>query len=230
MKLYAGTSGFAYKEWKGRFYPETISSKEMLPFYAHHFNTVEINNTFYRMPSPGLLEGWAAQVPEDFRFAIKAPRKITHFKRLKGVEEETRYLISTVSALGGRLGPVLYQFPPDFHRDLPLLEAFLDLLSGTLAAFEFRHASWLNSETFELLRKSRCGLCVSDTEPDSSAEIVATAPFGYLRLRRPDYSGADLASWRARIVSQEWDSAYVFFKHESEAAGPQMAERFTRDG
>jgi uncharacterized protein YecE (DUF72 family) len=230
MKLYVGTSGFAYKEWRGRFYPEGISSKEMLSFYSKRLNAVEINNTFYRMPNPSIVEGWAAQVSEDFQFALKAPRRITHFKRLKNAQQDVEYFVSTVSTLGARLGPVLYQLPGNFPCDLQVLQAFLNFLSGTRAAFEFRHQSWLKPETFQLLQAGQCALCVSDALSDSPPEIVVTAPFGYLRLRKPGYGDAELVSWRNRILAQEWESAYVFFKHESAAAGPEMSARFAGQG
>jgi uncharacterized protein YecE (DUF72 family) len=227
MKIHVGTSGFAHKEWIGKFYPEKISPKNMLHFYSEHLNTVEINNTFYHMPTRNVLASWAAQVPDDFVFAIKAPQVITHVKRLKNVEVETEYLFRSLSALEGKQGPVLFQFPASFRADLPALEVFLDLIPVEVpCALEFRSSSWLKDEVLNLLRKKRCSLCMADTEEKPAAEIVNTATWGYLRLRRPDYTDADLSQWLKRIRSQKWERAFVFFKHEDDAAGPEMAMRF----
>jgi uncharacterized protein YecE (DUF72 family) len=229
MKILVGTSGYGYKEWKGIFYPERISPKEMLRFYSERLGAVEINNTFYHMPTRNVLASWAAQVPDDFVFAIKAPQVITHLKRLKNVGEETEYLFRSLSVLGGKLGPVLFQFPASFRADLPALEAFLDLIpAGASCAFEFRSSTWLKPEILDLLRKKGCSLCVADTEEKPTDEIVNTATWGYLRLRRPDYTDAELSQWLKRIRSQKWERAFVFFKHEDEAAGPEMAVRFRK--
>jgi uncharacterized protein YecE (DUF72 family) len=227
MKIYIGTSGFGYKEWKGIFYPEKIDPKEMLRFYSERFNTVEINNTFYHMPTEGLLTSWAGQVPDDFVFAFKAPQIITHMKRLRNVEEETGYLFRTLSLLEKKLGPVLFQFPKSFKADRPQMEAFLDLIPPDYAcAFDFRNPSWHEIEILELLQQRRCSLCLEDTDDNLIQKITATAPWGYLRLRRSDYSEADLSQWMERIQSQKWENAFVFFKHEEEALGPQRAIRF----
>ena len=226
MKLYVGTSGYGYKEWKGRFYPERIPPKEMLSFYAKHLGAVEINNTFYRMPSRELLDTWAGQVPESFVFALKAPRVITHIRRLKGAEQETEHLIRTCQVMGEKLGAILFQLPASFARDVPRLRTFLDLLPTATAAFEFRHESWLTPEVFDLLRERRAALCVSDREPEPAPGIVGTANWGYLRLRRPGYTDSDLASWHRSILAQGWETAYVFFKHEDQAEGPALAARF----
>lgn len=229
MKILVGTSGYGYKEWKGIFYPEKISPKEMLRFYAERLNTVEINNTFYHMPTRNVLASWAAQVPDDFVFAIKAPQVITHLKRLKNVGEETGYLFNSLSVLEGKLGPVLFQFPASFRADRPALEAFLDLIpSGISCAFEFRSSSWLNPEIMDLLRKKGCSLCIADTEEKPTGEIVNTVTWGYLRLRRPDYTDADLSQWVEGIRSQKWKKAFVFFKHEEGAGGTEMAMRFRK--
>ena len=227
MKIYTGTSGYGYKEWKGLFYPEKTSPKEMLRFYSERLSTVEINNTFYHMPAEGVLASWADQVPGDFVFALKAPQVITHLKRLRNVEEEARYLFRTLLVLGKKLGPVLFQFPGSFHADRPALEAFLDLVPGNIScAFEFRNPSWLNIDILDLLRERGCGLCNADTDENPVKEILNTASWGYLRLRRPDYTDADLSQWMAGILSQKWKRAFVFFKHEEEAKGPRMAMRF----
>ncbi len=227
MKVYVGTSGYGYKEWKGIFYPEKISPKEMLRFYSGRLGAVEINNTFYHMPTKDVLESWTAQVPEDFVFAIKAPQVITHLKRLRNVGDETEYLFRSLSALGRKLGPVLFQFPGSFRADRTALKDFLDLLPGTAqCAFEFRSASWLGGEILELLRKRGCSLCIADADENPTSDIITTASWGYLRLRRSDYTDTDLARWIERVSSQEWERAFVFFKHEEEAKGPEMAIRF----
>jgi uncharacterized protein YecE (DUF72 family) len=229
MNIYAGTSGYAYKEWKGKFYPEKISPKEMLRFYSGRLNTVEINNTFYHMPRESVLTSWAEQVPGDFVFALKAPQLITHLKRLRDVSEETEYLFRTLSILDRKLGPVLFQFPKSFRKDRLVLEDFFALIHGDVAcAFEFRSPSWLDDEILDLLRKKGASLCIADSDENPAHEIIRTAPWGYLRLRRSDYTDADLSEWTERIVSQEWKEAFVFFKHEDEnpAKGPEMAVRF----
>jgi uncharacterized protein YecE (DUF72 family) len=229
MKIHVGTSGYAYKEWKGKFYPEKISPKEMLRFYSGRLNAVEINNTFYRMPREGVLRSWAGQVPGDFVFALKAPQVITHLKQLRNVFEETEYLFGTLSVLGSRLGPVLFQFPGSFRENLPALQDFLGLIpGGSACAFEFRSASWLDDDVMELLRKSGSSLCIADTDENPANEIISTAPWGYLRLRRSDYSDEDLLHWLERILSQDWERAFIFFKHEDGAKGPDAALRLRK--
>jgi uncharacterized protein YecE (DUF72 family) len=228
MKIYVGTSGYSYKEWRGQFYPEKISPKEMLRFYSERFGAVEINNTFYRMPTESVLASWAEQVPDDFVFAFKAPQVITHLKRLKNVGEETEYLFRALSVLDTKLGLVLFQFPKSFHANPSALKAFLALIPRTMScAFEFRSPSWLDEEILNLLREKGCSLCVADSEESLTNEIINTTPWGYLRLRRPDYTDAELSQWMERIVSQKWKKAFVFFKHDEEGAkGPEMAIRF----
>jgi uncharacterized protein YecE (DUF72 family) len=227
MKIYVGTSGYAYKEWKGKFYPEKISPKDMLRFYSERLNAVEINNTFYRMPNESVLTSWAEQVPGGFLFALKAPQVITHLKRLRDVSEEVRYLFGTLSVLDGKLGPVLFQFPKSFRAARPVLEDFLDLILGDIAcAFEFRSPSWLDDEILDLLRKKGASLCIADSDESPTQEIIRTTSWGYLRLRRSDYTDADLSDWIERILSQKWERAFVFFKHEDEAGGAEMAIRF----
>ncbi len=227
MKISIGTSGYGYKEWKGKFYPEKLSAKKMLGFYSERFGAVEINNTFYRMPTESVLESWASQVPEDFVFAIKAPQAITHRKRLKNVDSEAEFLFKSLSALDRKLGPVLFQFSKSFHANPALLKDFLSLIPGNIScAFEFRSPSWLNTETIGLLHEKRHSLCLEDTDENPANEIISTASWGYLRLRRSDYTDADLSQWMERILEQEWSKAFVFFKHEEEAKGPEMAMRF----
>ncbi len=225
MRVLAGTSGFSYKEWKGSFYPEDLPAGEMLRFYSQRLPAVEINNTFYRMPKPALLKGWAAQVPEGFRFVLKASQRITHHKRLKDAGEEVAYFFRVAASLGGRLGPALFQLPPNLKKDLPRLETFLGWLpAGSRAAFEFRHASWFEEDVFEALRARGAALCVAEDE-GLATPLVATAGWGYLRLRRQDYGDAEVAAWAERVRGQEWDEAFVFFKHEEAGAGPKLAGR-----
>lgn len=227
MKIYVGTSGYSYKEWKGSFYPEKIPPKKMLSFYAQRLATVEINNTFYRMPSNNLLTSWAQQVPDDFMFALKAPQVITHVKRLRDVKEETRFLFKTLSVLGGKLGPVLFQFPKSFRADASVLKEFLALIPDHAScAFEFRSSSGHDDAVLGLLREKGCGLCTADADESPADDIIKTAPWGYLRLRRSDYTDADLSAWLERIRLQKWDRAFVFFKHEEEGKGAEMAMRF----
>jgi len=227
VKLYVGASGYAYKEWKGEFYPEKLSSARMLGFYSERLDTVEINNTFYRMPTEKVLTSWANQVPEGFVFALKAPQRITHIKRLRDIDEETDYLFATLAALGDKLGPVLFQFPTSFRKDLPALKGLLDLLPPyALCAFAFRSKSWLDDETLELLRHNHCGLCIEDTDEAPVDAITSTTSWGYLRLRGSDYTESDLSRWSAMVLSQPWDKAFVFFKHETQALAPKLAMRF----
>jgi uncharacterized protein YecE (DUF72 family) len=227
MNLYVGTSGFAHKEWKGKFYPEKINPKEMLRFYAERLNSVEINNTFYHMPKESVLMSWAEQVPDDFVFALKAPQVITHMKQLRNVFEETEYLFKSLSVLEGKRGPILFQFPKSFHAHLPALEDFLFLIPEDAAcAFDFRSPSWLDTGMPELLRKKGCSLCIEDTDENPAQEIISTAAWGYLRLRRSGYTDDDLSQWVERILSQKWGRAFVYFKHEDEAKGAEIAMRF----
>lgn len=226
MKLHIGTSGNAYKEWKGKFYPEKISPKEMLGSYSEHFNTVEIKNTFYRMPRESVLISWVDQVPDDVVFAFKAPRVITHVKRLKDVGEETGYLFRTLSALDRKLGPVLFQFPKSLRADLSALEDFFDGIHDDVScAFEFRSPSWLDAGIPDLLRERGCSLCIPDADENPRSEIIDTTTWGYLLLRRSYCTDGDLSQWMERILAQNWERVFVFFKHEEEAKGPDMAIR-----
>jgi len=223
MRVLAGTSGFSYKEWKGSFYPEDLPAEDMLRFYASRLPAVEINNTFYRMPKAELLAGWAEQVPDGFRFVLKASQRITHFKRLKEVSEEVGYFLRIAATLGDRLGPILFQLPPNLKKDLPRLEDFLELLpAATRAAIEFRHASWFEDDVYEALRARGAALCIAEDE-ELATPPIATAGWGYLRLRRPDYGEAEVAAWADRVRLQPWDEAYVFFKHEDAGTGPRLA-------
>jgi len=229
MNLHVGTSGYSYKEWKGNFYPEDLPAKEMLSFYSRHLPAVEINNTFYRLPQPAMVENWKEQVPEAFRFSIKATQRITHIKRLKNCAEETKYLLDTAGLLGERLGVVLFQLPPNSKKDSERLKDFLACLPATVrSAFEFRHESWFDDETFGLLREKNCALVVSDTDEKPLQGITGTADWGYLRLRKTNYEQEDLVDWLARVQNQKWNDAFVFFKHEDEGVGPKLAARFLR--
>lgn len=227
MQFFVGTSGYSYKEWKGNFYPEKLPAKEMLGYYAQQFSTVEMNNTFYRMPSAAAVASWAEQTPASFRFVLKAPQTITHRKRLKNVEEDVDFFLIAAAALGERRGPLLFQLPPNMKRDLPRLEAFLGLLEGRAkVAFEFRHESWLEADTIDLLRAHQGVLCVADADELPGADLLHTADWGYVRLRREGYTDEALLAWIKSIRSQEWKEAYVFFRHEDTAAGVKLATRF----
>lgn len=233
--MIAGTSGFAYKEWKGTFYPQDLKEPAMLRYYSAQFAAVEINNTFYRMPTAELLGRWAADTPEGFTFVLKAPQRITHQGRLKNEGDPLGRFLEVASVMGARLGPLLFQLPPFFRKDLERLRSFLKLLPpGRRAAFEFRHESWADPEVHEALREHGSALCVADTDDDEQpAGIVATAGWGYLRLRRTAYAEGALAEWAARVRSQPWSEAYVFFKHEESGTGPALARQFVemwRDG
>jgi uncharacterized protein YecE (DUF72 family) len=229
MQVFVGTSGYSYKEWKGTFYPEDLKAADMLRYYAERLTTVEINNTFYRMPKASLLESWAAQVGESFVFVLKGSQRITHLKRLKDAGDSVAYLFETAAVLGSRLGPVFFQLPPSLKKDAPRLRAFLDLLPADRpVAFEFRHESWFDDEVYEALRARGAALCAADTDEsgEEGAPVVPTAGFGYLRLRRAAYSDADLLAWADKVRGQAWDRAFVFFKHEDAGKGPAMAARF----
>jgi uncharacterized protein YecE (DUF72 family) len=224
MELYAGTSGFSYPAWKGVFYPAELPADRWLAHYATQLGGVEINNTFYRMPKRSVLEGWAAQTPEGFRFAVKASQRITHQKRLKEAGDETRYLLGVVGALGAKLGALLFQLPPNLKCDLERFDAFAELLpEGTPAAFEFRHPSWRDEAVLARLRARGFAWVVSDTDEEPQAELRTTAPFAYLRLRRERYEPADLAAWAARIAAAPVERALAFFKHEDAGVGPRLA-------
>ncbi len=227
MQLFVGTSGYGYKEWKGKFYPEKLSAKQMLSYYGQQFNAVELNNTFRRMPTAESLETLVGQVPKSFRFAVKAPQSITHFKRLRNSEADLEELNEATRALKKQLGPVLFQLPPNFKKDVERLAAFLTLLDKKmLAAFEFRHESWFEDDVFDVLRAHSCALCVADAEETPKARLVRTANWGYIRLRRDQYGKKELVAWVKDLVSQGWEEAFVFFKHEETGAGPVLATNF----
>jgi len=225
MRIRVGTSGWSYKEWKGHFYPEKLAAKDMLRYYSERFPTVEVNNTFYRMPNATTLEGWASQVPEDFSFVLKASKRITHDKRLKEVEDSVGYLLRTAAALATRLGPFLVQLPPNMKKDVPRLRDFLAIFPAR-AAFEFRHTSWYDDEVYAALREKNAAWCVADTGEAGDPPFETTADWGYLRLRRVAYEEGDLKTWADRIRGQSWSEVYVFFKHEEAGTGPKLGGRF----
>ncbi len=223
MRVLTGTSGFSYDEWHGRFYPADLPANARLTHYSARLPSVEINNTFYQTPKPELLERWRDAVGADFRFALKAPRRITHIQRLKGAEESLSYFWKAASVLGEKLGPVLFQLPPFAKKDLAVLGGFLAALpAGLRPAFEFRNPSWFDDEVYALLSSRGAALCAGDSDEDArSPPVVATTDFGYLRLRAPSYDAAGLCAWRDRIAAQPWERAYVYLKHE--VLGPDYA-------
>ena len=230
MQLHAGTSGYAFKEWKGSFYPNDLKDDGMLGFYASKFPTVEINNTFYRLPKEHVLVEWASQVPEPFTFSIKASQRITHHARLKPeCASAVEFLLKNTSSLGGRLGPILFQLPPNLKKDLPRLRAFLATLpEGRRYTVEFRHETWFHDEVFEVLRERDIPLCITE-QPEFASPVVATASWGYARLHRFDYDDAALAAWAERIAALPWGEAYVYFKHdEGIGSGPPAVDSFVR--
>jgi uncharacterized protein YecE (DUF72 family) len=221
-----GCSGWNYADWRGTFYPQREPQRRWLELYAQRFDTVEVNNTFYRLPSESVLREWAEQVPEAFTFILKAPQLITHRKRLKEIESPAALFFERAGALGARLGPLLFQLPPNLKKDMARLTTFLaQLPTDRRVALEVRHESWYDDEVYEALRGRDVALCVADTD-EAQIPFQATAGWGYLRLRRVEYTTADLQAWRARITSQPWRDAFVFFKHEDEATGPRLARQF----
>ena len=230
MKLFAGTSGYAFKEWKGSFYPDDLKDEGMLGFYAGRFPAVEINNTFYRLPKEHVLQGWAAQVPDSFTFAIKASQRITHYARLKPeCASAVEFLLRTTNCLAERCGPILFQLPPNLKKDAARLRTFLDTLpAGRRYTIEFRHESWFDDEVLGALRERDIAMCVTE-QPEFASPVVSTASWGYARLHRLDYDEAALAGWAKRIAAQPWGEAYVFFKHdEGIGSGPPAVDAFRR--
>jgi uncharacterized protein YecE (DUF72 family) len=227
LKVWVGTSGYSYKEWLGNFYPEDLSPKDMLRSYSSRLAAVEINNTFYRLPKESVLASWAAQVPAEFRFVLKAAQKITHVKRLKDAQAEVEYLFRVAAALGQTFGAIFFQLPPNLRKDLARLETFLSLLPDERdVAFEFRHPSWFDEEVFALLRARNRALCFAETDETDITNLIPTASWGYVRLRRAQYSHGDLVKWKERISAQSWDHVFVFFKHEDEGIGPKLGQEF----
>ena len=229
MKIFSGTSGYSYKEWKGSFYPSDIAASDMLAHYAKSLNTVEINNTFYRMPRSHVVEGWRDAVGADFRFSIKATRRITHIKRLNDdIAEPLDYLIKRAALLEDKLGAVLFQLPGNFKLNHERLAAFLKRWPKELpAAFEFRHESWFEEQTYELLAAHNVAMVASEDGESPIPQRLDTAPMAYLRLRKPTYTNVQLRRWLTRCQQSGSDRVYAFFKHEDAGAGPKLATRFT---
>jgi uncharacterized protein YecE (DUF72 family) len=227
MNLYVGTTGYSHAEWKGSFYPERISQKKMLGYYSERFPTVEVNYTFRQIPRPETVEAWALQVPDSFRFTMKAWQAITHFKRLQNAEKETDEFIDAASGLGVKLGPILFQVPPAFKVDVPRLNAFLNHVAGRArVAFEFRHATWFDEEVYGCLREHEASLCTADGDDLPEPKLVRTADWGYLRFRADSYSDEDLQRILQDIRSQNWEEAYAFFMHERRrSCGPNVRPR-----
>ncbi|HLY64590.1 MAG TPA: DUF72 domain-containing protein [Chloroflexota bacterium] len=231
-RLYLGTSGWAYPEWKGKFYPAKMPGDQMLPFYGSHFDAVELNNSFYRMPKPEAIAKWRDAVPEGFRFALKAPQEITHRRRLLDAEQPVSRFVELANLMGERRGPLLFQLPPNLRADVDRLSAFLGVLArlGQQVAFEFRHASWLDEPVFDLLRQHDAALCLAETD-EEAAPLLPASGFVYLRLRKSDYSEDELKAWRDKLSTLVADGrdVYCFFKHESSAKGPQYVLSVMRE-
>ncbi|HYM42210.1 MAG TPA: DUF72 domain-containing protein [Steroidobacteraceae bacterium] len=226
MRLWVGTSGYNYPEWKGSFYPEKFPAAKMLPYYAERFTTVEINYTFYRIPNEKILAGWDRETPPGFRLTLKAPKRITHIARLHDCADLLQYFQKTAATLGDKLGAILFQLPPYFRKDLGVLDEFLRALApGTCAAFEFRHASWMDAEVFALLKSANLALCVADSEKFSTP-VEITASYAYFRLRDEGYTAADLERWAGviRASTAQCRDVFVYFKHEESGKGPQFAK------
>ena len=221
-----GTSGYNYPEWRGTFYPEKLATNKMLAHYAERLSTVEINYTFYRIPTEKLLAGWAAGTPEPFTFTLKAPRRITHDAKLQRCEDLLQTFCRTARTLGPKLAALLFQLPPTFRKDADVLRTFVELIpEGTRAAFEFRHASWLDSETFDLLRSRNLALCVADSEK-MSTPVEITADYAYFRLRDEGYQDSDIQRWASTVRGLPVQTAFVYFKHEEQGLGPVFAKKF----
>lgn len=230
MKILAGTSGYAFKEWKGNFYPTELKDDGFLGYYATKFPTVEINNTFYRLPKENVLMEWAAQVPQNFSFALKASQRITHHARLKEESADTvDFLLRNTAKLGDRLGPILFQLPPNLKKDVNRFRGFLGLLpSDRRYVFEFRHESWFDDEVYDAMRERDIAMCVAEQD-DFKCPVVCTATWGYLRLHKLDYQANELTDWAKCVTSQQWNHAYVFFKHdetENGGSGPPAVSTF----
>jgi uncharacterized protein YecE (DUF72 family) len=230
--ILVGTSGYNYPEWKGSFYPADLPANKFLPYYAGTFPTVEINYTFYRMPTPKLVAGWRAQVPPAFRFTLKAPKRITHDRRLRAaeVQEPLQGFITAAAELGPQLGALLFQLPPNFKKDLIVLNEFLALLPPKVtAAFEFRNDSWLDDHVYDLLRSRNIALCIADSETRETP-LVMTASYAYLRLRDEGYEDGDIAKWTStvRMLSAKASDVFVYFKHEDEGKGAAFGQHMMR--
>jgi len=228
MKLLAGASGYSFKEWKGTFYPADTKPEGMLAHYSARLPTVEINNTFYRMPKTEMLENWAQTAPASFKFAIKASRRITHFAHLKPESADSvAFLYRALESLGEKRGPVLFQLPPVMKKNLERLTEFLKLLpQGHGAAFEFRNETWFADDVYEALKRAGAALCLSEREDNAPPPLVETAPWGYVRLRLETYNDAELEQWAHKLAATGWSETYVYFMHEPTA--PAYAQTLMR--
>jgi uncharacterized protein YecE (DUF72 family) len=227
-RLLVGTSGYNFPEWRGSFYPPKLPSKHWLEFYAQQLGTVEINYTFYRTPNAKTVAGWDAATPETFTFVLKAPQRITHFARLRNIDEPLRLFIDVVRKLNAKLGSVLFQLPPNLKKDIGLLGDLLTQFpTDVRAACEFRHASWWSDDVYDLLRSTNTALCIADTE-EGTTPLVSTANFGYIRLRDEGYDEAGLRDWMTKVqaLGSAWTDAFIFFKHEEKGMGPKLAREF----
>jgi len=228
VNVRVGTSGYNFPEWKGTFYPAKTPESKMLAYYAQRLGTVEINYTFYRMPNAKTIVGWDTATPAAFTFVLKAPQRITHIARLRDVDESLRYFLETARKLGPKLGPILFQLPPNFKKDLDRLNDLLTQFPADLrCAWEFRHESWFGDDVYEALRVGNAALCVADTE-NGHTPLVATADFGYIRLRDEGYQTKDLEQWSKSVkeLGKGWRDAFIFFKHEESGIGPKLAQQF----
>jgi uncharacterized protein YecE (DUF72 family) len=227
-RLLVGTSGYNFPEWRGSFYPPKLPSKKWLEYYAQQLGTVEINYTFYRMPNAKTIDGWNAATPESFTFVLKAPQRITHIARLRNIDEPLRIFLELIRKLNAKLGAVLFQLPPNYKKDLARLGDLLTQFpTDVRAACEFRHASWWSDDVYDLLRSTNTALCIADTEAGTTP-LVATANFGYIRLRDEGYDEAGLRDWMTTVqtLGSAWTDAFVFFKHEEKGIGPKLARGF----
>ena len=225
MNIWVGTSGYNYPEWRGSFYPEKFPTAKMLPYYAEHFQTVEINYTFYRAPNQKILDGWSRETPDRFKLTLKAPKRITHVARLRDCADPVRYFFDTAATLGPKLGALLFQLPPYFRKDLAVLDAFLENFPPRVcAAFEFRHHSWLDDEVYARLKAKNLALCVADSEK-LSTPVEITADYAYFRLRDEGYTPDDIAQWAQTIrdKTSQCTDVFVYFKHEEAGKGPEFA-------
>ena len=223
--IWIGTSGYNYLEWKGTFYPADMASAKMLPYYSARFPTVEINYTFYRMPTEKLVGGWSAQTPSPFKLTLKAPRRITHDSRLRDCAEPVEAFCRVARTLADKLGTLLFQLPPFLRKNLDVFDAFLEMLpEGTPAAFEFRHVSWLDEEIYERLKRRNLALCIADSEK-LSTPVRITADYAYFRLRDEGYTPDGIKRWGDTIASEAAScrEVFVYFKHEEEGRGPEFA-------
>lgn len=239
-----GTSGFQYPEWKGKFYPADLSLAKMLTYYSSRFDSTEINYTFRSTPSAKTIQRWCDETPEGFRFALKSPQKVTHFAKLKDCSEVIEAFFDSVQGLGVKTGPALLQLPPTFKADPDRLQSFLKSLTPPnksskatgksiprRLAFEFRHESWFTDDVYGILSEHGAALCIADSE-DLEAPAMATADFGYLRLRREDYKPAQLKRWakfvHEKMADSTWSETFVYFKHEETGVGPKFARSFRK--